>query len=112
MEYLWDDMQQIERSLGGSSRDNKNVFGIAVGSHYTHGSESFRNNANQNPISKQAMTQFCCALSSELLVYKQIIFRAANLDQTQKQETWNGAVLRCGFDSWDELMNQCHRYSN
>jgi hypothetical protein len=110
MEYLWNDMQRIEQNLGGSP--GRDVFGTAVGSQYTHGSESFRNNANRNPISSQAITQFCCVLSSELLIYKQIVFRAANLDQMQKQETWNGAITRCGFDSWGELMNQCQRYTD
>ena len=101
MESLWNDLQALDRQLGGTGD-----FGAMEGSAYTHGSERY----NSSAVSDQAFSRFCCALhTTELPRYRELILAAANLSDQDKSDTIRAAAERCGYKSWDDMTMACRK---
>jgi hypothetical protein len=96
-QHLWSDLARLDIALGGTGN-----FGSKQGSHYTHGSEHFYQN---DTISTFPL--FCCLLWTELEIYRDLLFAAANLKKRDKVETWQSSVERCGYSNWEDLATQC-----
>eukprot|EP00934_Nitzschia_sp_Nitz4_P004994 Nitzschia sp. Nitz4//scaffold135_size62275//11187//11777//NITZ4_006346-RA/size62275-processed-gene-0.18-mRNA-1//1//CDS//3329535551//4984//frame0 len=83
---LWDDMANIEESLGG---DSNLVHSIK---RETHGSESFPVSSG---LSRQGEFAFCCYLAHEIQIYQGLILRAENLLEIEKQDTLHAMYKQC-----------------
>jgi Sulfotransferase family len=121
---LWDDLVNLEQYVGGSSN-----FSTIIGSKYTHGSERrYKTNRNISSILLASMSSllknhtnndaalivelliqnFCCALMDEMLVYKDILFHASNLNEQTKNQQWLYDLNHCYFTSIDHMLNTCN----
>ena len=98
---LWDDLQSIDRAVGGSGDD----FGDLIGTKVTHGSE--KHGANRTSLLPTNSIDFCCALRSEMVSYVDLLQRAMNLDGDEKRATIQATAGRCGMDSWQGFLEQC-----
>jgi Sulfotransferase family len=102
--HLWTDLQYIDRRYFHGTGD----FGNLTGTAFTHGSHS--PGGNQTAISLQSQQIFCCALRSELLLYRELLLRAINLRPTDQSASLQHAMDICGFATWDQ-MRICRYYS-
>lgn len=100
-ENLWDDLKDLDLKLDGYGS-----FGGLEGSKDSHGSEQYRN--TNNTLSSQDFTQLCCALQDEMHIYRRLLERSVNLDEASKNATITGAARRCGFSSWNEMVDACN----
>jgi hypothetical protein len=120
-EHLWEDMGDIDRSLGGNG-----TFGLIQGLQVTHREEENVGNSSNNattadttatsssspsqpqlPLSIDTRRRLCCFLQSEMIWYRNLLAWAENLSIQQAKETWQGALEYCGESAWDTLMEQC-----
>ena len=101
IEHMWDDLQTLDQQLGGTGN-----FGERFGTKVSHGSERFQA-SSLSTISTQAL---CCALQREIEIYRDLLFAAANLNENDKQSTWEAAVKRCGWNSWEVFQESCNNY--
>ena len=90
-EHMWDDLQQIEHWLGGNASVNASTQVTD-----THGSEKF---ALKSKISDPQTLQFlCCFIQSEAKIYVELIRKAVNLLDWQKNESLTAFSKRCNLD--------------
>ena len=99
-ETLWDDLKNIDRQLGG-----KGIFGSIEGKKDSHGSEKYKK--INEPLSDEDYGLLCCSLREEMNVYRQLVELAMNLDEASKKATIANTAKKCGFSSWDEMMDHC-----
>lgn len=99
-ETLWDDMRSIEQLLGGDPTRKFEHEGPVI----THGSEKFRYKANLNPA---LIPNLCCSIPNEILVYANIVQRALNLNNAQKQASLSALLVKCKQGSLKTLSSQC-----
>lgn len=100
IESLWDDFKDLDVQLGGDGS-----FGSVEGTKDSHGSEKYKKGNLHLATSEYAL--LCCALLSEMQIYRDLIDRAVNLEENAKATTIANAAQKCGFSSWSELENQC-----
>jgi hypothetical protein len=96
---LWHDLKALDEWLGGTGRFGHEIEGTAI----THGSHRYANPV----LNGTSMLAACCALLPELSVYRDLLARAANLDQITKDLEREEAVKHCGSKSWEELQESC-----
>jgi hypothetical protein len=94
-EYLWNDLKQLDKYLGGSG-----VFGEANNGKVVNAK---RRHVLETQLSTQSIRLLCCGLKLELLTYRILINKAKNLDPRAKTQTLDRAMTRCSFGSWDDL---------
>lgn len=99
-ESLWDDLKDLDLKLGGYGS-----FGSLEGIKDSHGSEKYKK--TNEPLSERGYTLLCCALRDEMHIYKRLIERSVNLDEVSKNATITSAANRCGFQTWDEMVDSC-----
>jgi hypothetical protein len=103
-ESLWEDAKEIDLSLGGNG-----TFGQTEGSKFTHGSETITT-PQMSRLLLEDIKVLCCGLIDEMEIYRALLVkRAVNLVKASAQETWQGAIERCGASSWTELKAECAR---
>jgi hypothetical protein len=85
-EHLWDDMSRLDRLLGGSGQFDQS------GHKFDHGSEKFAIKSKLSPDEKKI---FCQILSPEIAIYKDLILRASNLEEWEKDESLNQLKEDC-----------------
>jgi len=89
-EHMFEDLQNLERQLGGGAR----IEGTSTG-HLTrsYGSTDFKVSTKvSDPKRLQAL---CCAIASEAAIYIELIQRASNLSGAQKKESLEAFSERC-----------------
>jgi hypothetical protein len=86
-EFLWHDLQRIDRMLGGNGAFE------ASGMTYMHGSPAFRVNKGLSAAEKRL---FCCHLVTELQLYQDLIQRSINLLEFEKKEVLDILHQDCG----------------
>ena len=98
-EYMWDDILNLEKALGGSG-DFKNV-----GFKHSHGSEKYGMGTR---LSIPNTIYLCCLLYEDIEIYQQLILKSINLNGLQKKESLSNLMARCqtneveGIDLLDE----------
>jgi hypothetical protein len=102
-EHLWQDTIDMDLSLGGNG-----TFGEKEGSKETHVSETVATPRKSRLLVEDIKT-LCCRLIDEMDVYRELVLRAVNLGKVSAQETWQGAIQKCGASSWTELKAECAR---
>jgi hypothetical protein len=98
-EYLWQDVRRIDQAVGGTGD-----FGHLEGVKNSHFSERF---PDKTGLSESSSHLVCCALWPEMLAYRDIVERAANLNTTEKRETYQLTWHRCNVTSWEILEERC-----
>lgn len=91
-EHLWEDAMNLDRALGGDG-----VFGHA-GLHHTHGSETWH---AKKQLTQEASRSLCCVLYKDIEAYQEIVLRAENLSDDEKEETMRLAFDECGIETVD-----------
>jgi hypothetical protein len=94
-EYLWEDMDQIERLLGNESVTTSHTAGKR---NVTHGSEG---HVHKDSLSPQGIKTLCCALKEEVAIYGNLLGRATNLAAHARYQSLWMAANQCGADSWE-----------
>ena len=99
-ESLWDDLKDLDTQLGGYG-----VFGQREGYKDSHGSENYRQ--SKDTLSAADYGVLCCALLDEMNIYRDLLKRAVNFDDAAKNSTITSAANKCGFSSWNDMVDQC-----
>ena len=99
-ESLWDDLKDLDLKLGGYGS-----FGSLEGLVDSHGSETYRQ--SNSTFSDYDFGLLCCGMQDEMHIYRRLLERALNLDEAAKSESITAAAQRCGFSSWNEMVNDC-----
>lgn len=99
-ESMWDDLKDLDLKLGGYG-----IFGQREGYKDSHGSETYKQ--EKDVLSGDEYSTLCCALQEEMDMYRQLVMRAVNLDEEDKYATIANTAERCGFPSWDDMLQQC-----
>ena len=90
-EHLWPDLQQLEDWLGGHA-----VVGPDTHRSETHGSEDYLIKTKlTDPHLRQTL---CCEIAADIRIYQQLIQRAVNLQEWQKQESLSELARNCRLD--------------
>ena len=90
-EHLWHDLQQVEYWMGGNATVGPETRGVV-----SHGSEQF---ALKGQLTDPQQVQLlCCVVQAEVRLYVQILQRAVNLKQGEKQESIQALAQRCNLD--------------
>jgi hypothetical protein len=87
-EHLWNDISQLDKFLGGTG----NVDDISAFKH-DHGSDKY---VVKSKLTQSGKKIFCQILSQEIAIYKDLILRASNLEESEKVETLNQLKEDCG----------------
>jgi hypothetical protein len=99
-DHLWSDAERIDKRLGGQGN-----FSHTQNVRYSHGSESFR---DKRGLKKDAnLDRICCALWPEMVAYRSIMDRAANLNDAERIESYTLTWKRCNVTSWELLEDRC-----
>jgi hypothetical protein len=93
-EHLWNDISQLDKFLGGTG----NFDDISAFKH-DHGSDKY---VVKSKLTQSGKKIFCHILSQEIAIYKDLIRRASNLEESEKVETLNQLKEDCGEES-DEV---------
>lgn len=88
-EHMWDDVEKLDKLLGGTGE-----FG-ASGSRHTHGSEKYKQGYSSD-LSLSNAIFLCCLIWKEIETYQDMILKSFNLDNAEK--------MKAMFD----LLNRCH----
>ena len=99
-ESLWDDLKDLDLKLGGFGS-----FGSLEGTKDTHGSEQYHKINDTLPAAGYQL--LCCAMQEEMHTYRRLLDRAVNLDEAAKIFSTTSAARRCGFSSWNDMVDQC-----
>ena len=102
-ESMWSDLKDLDIYFGGTGYFKN--FGLRV----THNSEEFIDQANLSP---EGGKMLCCILQHELELYRMIVQRAVNLNETERSLTLANSVKNCGMESWQALLDECRPYRN
>ena len=97
-ESIWEDLNNLELSLGGYD----GAFGVTE--------ESLDSRGKINHSADYA--SLCCALIDEIQIYRYLLEHAVNLAKEAKEETMAEAVNKCGFSSWNAMIDQCQHPSS
>jgi hypothetical protein len=100
-EYLWDDLDEIERLLKNSSETTSNHHPHRK-RNVTHGSEGHLQKDDLSPLGKRNL---CCALMDEIAIYGNLLRRSTNLEPFARDESLWQVARQCGADSWEGLLN-------
>ena len=99
-EHEWDDLVNLDQQLGGTGKFKK------AGLHVSHGSETYQ--AAQ--LSEQGYHKLCCVLLNEMDIYRSLLLRAVNLNETAKRETLQSLYEKCNIKpSWSEWKVACQK---
>ena len=110
-EHLWEDLQGLEILVGG----NATIHGTETGhKSQTHGSSKFVRSAtidgtttttgdddetgDGDGLAAERTRALCCAIASEIAIYRELIERATNLSGEQKKESLDALADKCGDD--------------
>jgi hypothetical protein len=99
-ESLWDDLKDIDLQLGGNG-----TFGKMEGTKDSHGSEKYKK--SNDTLSLADYRLLCCGLLDEMKIYHHLLELAVNLDEASKETTITSTAKRCGYSSWNEMMEYC-----
>jgi Sulfotransferase family len=112
MESLWQDLKRIDQILGGPGD-----FGELDGTRTTHGSEGYAEMSTNDTdtgvvdyfdqFTRLERMVMCCSMTEDMQSYRDILFRAENIQRTAAEQTWQGVVARCGASSWDDFVREC-----
>lgn len=94
-ESVWDDLNGLERQLGGSTR-----FDTLQDSNLE---SDMRSNA------KVDYGPLCCQMIDEMREYSRLLQLALNLDEAAKKDTLTRAVQLCNFTYWSEMEQTCQQ---
>ena len=90
-EYLWEDLQDVERLLGRRHQRHEHFHNV------THGSEGHK---PQETLSLQDQQQLCCALKDEIDIYGKLLLQAINLQEDARRDSLDSLAKDCGATSW------------
>jgi hypothetical protein len=86
-EHLWDDLSELDMMVGGSGPLSR------AGSKYDHGSSVYK---VRSKLSNQGKQLLCYGLRKEIQIYKDLIQRAVNLDDSEKKDAIDAVDKDCG----------------
>jgi hypothetical protein len=95
---LWDDLEKVDKVLGG------NGYFSQAGLKISHQSEHFKDMAI---LDSNKTLPLCCVLSDEIAIYKELIERCINLSEREKQATLKQALKICNVNSWNDMISKC-----
>jgi len=96
-EHLYQDLQALEHSVGGTAKIDGNSTG--------HRSETYNSDASvvsDTVTDPKRLQALCCAIASEAAIYIELIERASNLAPLQKKETLDAFSKKCNLDRCGE----------
>lgn len=93
-ESLWDDLNDLERQLGGGR---------------TFDSVEDQNMETDMRINGTDYGPVCCKMIDEMRAYRRLLLLSVNLDGPSKEETLATAVEKCQFSSWREMEESCQQ---
>ena len=93
-EHMWDDLQQLEYSLGGNATVSKQTH-----IYDSHGSENFK--LKKKLTDPVLLQKFCCAIRREAEIYMELLQKAINLQPWQKKESLDAFAQRCNLELCD-----------
>lgn len=97
--HLWEDLSDLDIWLGGTGD-----FGYANGRHNSHGSERV---IDKRPLTPEGSKLMCCGLLEEMHIYRELLFRGANVPNAVKEETWKHDLKVCDSESLQMLAQEC-----
>ncbi len=100
-ESLWQDLKDLDIRLGGNGN-----FGAIEGTRDSHGSEQYKK--SNATFSVTDYGRLCCVIQKEMNIYRRLVELAVNLDEAETEATISRTASKCGFESWNELMNHCN----
>lgn len=110
-ESLWQDLKELDIFLGGNGYFRKE--GLRV-SHIHDPSVVEEKSKKRTSLYKDPATLsphggklLCCALQDELAIYRELIVRATNLNDTEKNKTLVAALELCRATTWPGLVRGC-----
>ena len=91
-DYIWNDLQNLEYNL---MNGNTTIHGIDTG-HLSqiHGSNNYKR--NDTILSLNEIQTLCCAIPTEIKIYKEIIQKSINLSNDEKQKSIQIINDKCG----------------
>ena len=89
-EELWKDVKDLNCALNGTDEE------ILVNDNYTH-SHNSENFAVHTDLSDEGKAVICCFLSDENQIYQDLLIRAANLNNMEKQRYLDRLYSDCGI---------------
>jgi Sulfotransferase family len=117
--HLWQDLLQLEHFLRHGDNEaavqpwsEEQPFGSFFGMNETHTASTNDRNPDQGSLfqlSPDHVRVMCCALQSELRLYRELLDRAANLSPTARSGTWQQSLHYClsSYSSWQDLQSDC-----
>ena len=97
-ESLWQDLQELDRLLGGSGE-----FGGKAVENVVMNAKRSDIKSTAEGLSKRQTQLLCCGLQQELLAYKELLEQAVNFSLKEKQTTLQLTLERCYFESWKDV---------
>lgn len=102
-EYLWDDMLHVEQLLSNSSNSSStttdDVHHLSERRNVTHGSEG---HIQRDELSSRGRERLCCALRDEIAIYIDLLRRASNLKEDERDRSLDYLAQQCGEISSSE----------
>jgi hypothetical protein len=91
-EDIWNDLQNIEYNL---MNGNTTINGIDTGhTSKIHGSNNYKR--NDTTLSLDEIQTLCCAIPTEIKIYKEVIQKSINLSNDEKQKSIQVINDKCG----------------
>ncbi|OEU12791.1 hypothetical protein FRACYDRAFT_244065 [Fragilariopsis cylindrus CCMP1102] len=91
-EDIWNDLQNIEYNL---MNGNTTINGIDTGhTSQIHGSNNYKR--NDTTLSLDEIQTLCCAIPTEIKIYKEVIQKSINLSNDEKQKSIQVINDKCG----------------
>jgi hypothetical protein len=97
-ETLWHDMNGIEKMLGGGN--------IAI-NEWSKKVNAGNKHKPEGKLSRKGAQILCCSMTDEIEIYIDLLKRAVNLNQNDKNLSLNQLLNRCGVKSFPELDTLC-----
>jgi hypothetical protein len=91
-EHLAEDFDNLNRQLGWKMTGDSNKRQSSI--KLTHGSEKFR---FPSKLSIECYQNLCCLLQDELFIYRDMVRRIMNLNDTEKFQTIYSLTQKCGM---------------
>ena len=94
-EQLWNDTHNLNVALGG----REDAFEHITNHRFTHGSQAYQVSVGLTKLGKATI---CCFIYEEIALYEQIIKRAVNLLEDEKNEALASLYEDCGITNRDD----------
>lgn len=107
MEHMWEDVSTIDSLVGGSGNFSHVQGTIANQQTIVTRNATLNADKTESKQIKLVPLSFCCALLPDMLAFRNIVNRADNLNEEQKQQTNAMVWTRCNVTSWGGLQSKC-----